>query len=326
MEYDDRIYGRFEISEPPLLALMESRALKRLRGVFQHGISTILGITSRTSRFEHSAGVMLLVRRMGGSTEEQAAALLHDVSHTVLSHVTDFMSTVEEGESLHERVKLDYVASTDIPMLLERLGYDWRSLMDESRFPLLEQPAPALCADRLDYFLRDGIDLGLLSMEEVGFLLDSLAVHEGTPVMTNIMAAKLAAYSYIEADDRSWSNLREVGIYEAAARAIEAAIAAGAIGPDDLWGTDEAFWNDISACEDESVQRWVRCVSTDAVFTLDEDNPTFLVSPKVRTLDPHVLTAEGPRRLSEVDRDFARFVAEYRRRKSGVWPIRAECG
>ncbi len=324
MRYSDRIYGEFEISEPLLLALMGTEALARLQGVLQHGISAILGITSRTSRFEHSVGVMLLVRRMGGSVEEQAAALIHDVSHTALSHVTDFMSTVADGKSLHERVKFDYVASTNIPETLKRFGYDWRSLLDDSRFPLLEQPAPALCADRMDYFLRDALDLGLLTMEDVRFLLDSLVVRDGAMVMDDVEAARTAAYAYIEADARSWSNLREVGIYEAAARAIEAAMAIGVIGPDDLWSTDEDFWHKVSSCKEDSVQRWVRYVSTDAVFELDEANPTFPVFPKVRTLDPHVLTAQGPRRLSEIDPDFSRFLANYRRRKSGAWAIRAE--
>jgi hypothetical protein len=35
------------------------------------------------TRYEHSVGAMLAVRRLGGNLEAQASALLHDVAHTV---------------------------------------------------------------------------------------------------------------------------------------------------------------------------------------------------------------------------------------------------
>lgn len=91
MRYDDAIYGRNEITEPVLLDLMKSDAMQRLKGISQHGVTALLGITPPFSRFDHSVGVMLLVRRLGASLEEQVAALLHDVSHTAFSHVIDFV-------------------------------------------------------------------------------------------------------------------------------------------------------------------------------------------------------------------------------------------
>ena len=52
-------------------------------------ITALLGITQPITRYEHSVGVMLLARRVGGGLREQVAALLHDVSHTAFSHVID---------------------------------------------------------------------------------------------------------------------------------------------------------------------------------------------------------------------------------------------
>ncbi len=85
----DRIYGEFQLTDLVLIDLIYSQAVQRLHAVLQHGITALLDITRSTSRFEHSVGVMLLVRRLGAS--------------------------------------------------------------------LLKQPSPALCADRLDYFLRDSM-------------------------------------------------------------------------------------------------------------------------------------------------------------------------
>src|SRR5436305_9044589 len=87
MIYDDPIYGRERVDEPVLLDLLESAALGRLRGVLQHGVTALLGITQPITRYEHSVGVMLLVRRVGGGLREQVAALLHDVIHTEVRHV-----------------------------------------------------------------------------------------------------------------------------------------------------------------------------------------------------------------------------------------------
>ena len=61
MRYTDSIYGDTEVEEAVLLDLMQTQAMRRLRGVLQHGITALIGITRPVTRFEHSVGVMLLV-------------------------------------------------------------------------------------------------------------------------------------------------------------------------------------------------------------------------------------------------------------------------
>ncbi len=65
MKLTDKIYGTFEIEEPVLIDLLESRAVQRLKGVLQHGITGLIGITFPTTRYEHSVGVMLLGQAPG---------------------------------------------------------------------------------------------------------------------------------------------------------------------------------------------------------------------------------------------------------------------
>lgn len=158
---------KVEITEPVLLDLMASDAMQRTKGVSQHGITALLGITPPFSRFDHSVGAMLLVRRLGGAVEEQIAALLHDISHTAFSHVIDFVFDDHSGQSYHEEKKEEVVANSDIPAILSRHGKDWRAFMNEDDFFILEQPSPALCADRLDYFLRDLEFLKLANRGEI---------------------------------------------------------------------------------------------------------------------------------------------------------------
>src|SRR5512144_1727132 len=131
MRYLDSVYGEVDIEKSVLLDLMQTQAMQRLRGVLQHGITALIGITQPVTRFDHSLGVMLLVRRLGGSLAEQIAALLHDVSHTAFSHVIDYVVDGHDSQSYHEEWKEPYLRASDVPEALARHGYDWRDFLHE---------------------------------------------------------------------------------------------------------------------------------------------------------------------------------------------------
>lgn len=119
------------------------------------------------TRYEHSVGAMLLCRRLGATVEEQAAALLHDVAHTALSHVVD---QVYDGRVVHEDDKHVYIDTTDLRSTIQRHGYDPDRLLDEHNYTLLERDAPRLCADRVDYGLRDALAFGILTYVVLTFI------------------------------------------------------------------------------------------------------------------------------------------------------------
>lgn len=323
MQYHDDVYGPVEIDEPVIETLMHSATVRRLQDVLQHGITGLIGITTPITRFEHSVGTMLLVRLLGGSLEEQIAALLHDVSHTAFSHVIDYVFDGHDSQSFHDEMKEQYLRQTELPELLARYGYDWRAFIDEANFPLLEQPAPRLCADRLDYFLRDSLELGLASPTEVQDALGYLVVHEGRIVTGDLATAYWLAYTYLAADKASWANLREVGLYELTARAIRRALQIDYIQASDFWRTDEDLWNALLQSEDAGIQQELALVKKGTVFILDEDEPTFLVSTKLRSIDPDVTLPGGNvTPLSTIDSQFAAHRRNYHRLNEGQWPVR----
>lgn len=326
MIYEDRIYGPVEITEPVLLDLVASAAVQRLHGVLQHGISALIGVTRDTSRFEHSMGVMLLVRSLGASLEEQVAALLHDVSHTAFSHVIDYVFDGHETQAYHEEHKLDYVSTTDIPNILQKHGYHWLDFMDEARFPLLEQEIPHLCADRLDYFLRDACDLGLATGVEIRQTIAHLVRYRGRMVVDDLEVARWLGYTFIEADKASWANFREVGLYELAARAIRRGLQIGALSEADLWGTDLPAWRKLQACDDPELREHFIRVHPDTRFFRDEANPTFWVSTKLRSINPDVRIHGSVTPLSKLDPAFHRYRQSYLSRNRGKWPMRVESG
>jgi HD superfamily phosphohydrolase len=322
MQYNDRIYDSAELDEPVLLDLLATAAMQRLHEVLQHGVTALLGITKPVTRYEHSLGVMLLVRWLGAGLEEQIAALLHDVSHTAFSHVIDYVFDGHHQQSYHEERKEWFLEHSDVPACLKRHGYDWRQFLHEQAFPLLEQPSPSLCADRLDYFLRDSLDLGLAQPAEIQQVLSHLQVYSGRIVVDSLAIARWMGDTFIAADQASWANFREVGLYELTARAIREAFRTGALQDDDLWGGDQRLWDRLASIPDPNVQSILRSVSPRTQFIWDADHPDFWVGTKLRTIDPDVLLEGELRRLSAWDAEFARRRAEYLAAKAGQWPVR----
>lgn len=186
MKITDILYGTFEV-EGVLADLIRSAPLQRLKGIHQGGAGYLVKPEWNVTRYEHSVGVMLLIRRLGGSLEEQIAGLLHDVGHTAFSHVVDYVYG-EREEDLHDRWHRRILQESEIPFILRKHGFDPESILS-GEWPLLERPFPDLSADRIDYTLRDRVKYGALPLYEVERFLDALTVgQEGIGVSSEEMA------------------------------------------------------------------------------------------------------------------------------------------
>ena len=75
MEINDCVYGKCEITEPVLVELIHSKPLQRLKGIMQSGARVYIFSNRDVTRYEHCVGVMLLLRKLGASIEEQIAGL-----------------------------------------------------------------------------------------------------------------------------------------------------------------------------------------------------------------------------------------------------------
>jgi HD superfamily phosphohydrolase len=325
MQYVDTVYGSTSFSDPMILDLIQSEAMQRLQGVLQHGITAVLGITKPITRFEHSVGAMILVQRAGGSVCEQAAALMHDVSHTAFSHVADFV--FGGPHSYHEEKRREWMAQSDIPAVLSGHGVDWTDFLDDERFPLLEQPSPRLCADRLDYFLRDSLALGVLTQEQAKQLYESLVVGSGRFAARDIDAARLFGYKYMEADQASWSNKTAILLYELTARALRTAFDRAVVAETDLWGGDRQLWDKISQSQDPAVAASVNLILRYRDFVVveskpDHSQPTITLKPKIRTIDPDVVTERGMLPLSALDAEFRAYRDNYLKTRASTISLR----
>ncbi|MGG2064415.1 HD domain-containing protein [Bacillus sp. S14(2024)] len=194
MTINDTIYGEHHI-DGVLAELLQSKAVQRLKKVHQGGASFLVNPTWNVTRYEHSVGVMILVKMLGGSVEEQIAALLHDISHTAFSHIVDHVLE-EQDEDYHEQIFIDVIEASDIPAILQRYGYDYRMIEKWEQWTLLEQPLPKLCADRMDYTLRDLYTYGMISKQEVCSFLEDVTVHNRQICLQSVQAAEWFTETY----------------------------------------------------------------------------------------------------------------------------------
>jgi HD superfamily phosphohydrolase len=159
MIVDDAVYGEFEIKDSLVLELIESKPMQRLKHITQFGSWKFIMPELNTTRFEHCVGVYRLLCLLGAPREEQVAGLLHDVPHGAFSHVIDYVFGRVRDQEYHNEQHKRIIMNSEIPEILEREGLSAKRIVDERNFPLLERDIPDFCADRLDYFMRDGLAL-----------------------------------------------------------------------------------------------------------------------------------------------------------------------
>ena len=180
IKVSDLIYGNFSL---PMIFndLIQSKAVQRLAKIHHSGAIFLVNPEICHSRLEHSIGVMLLIKTLGGNELEQIAGLLHDISHTAFSHVGDYVVD-NKDETYHEQLFTEVLAHSEIPAILEKYGYSITQIVN-GRFTILEQPLPYLCADRLDYTLRDSVHARLITRQEASAFLKSVTIEENKIVV-----------------------------------------------------------------------------------------------------------------------------------------------
>ncbi|KGO42894.1 hypothetical protein PEXP_026430 [Penicillium expansum] len=286
----DEIYGEELVHEPVLVELLQSPEVQRLQGICQYGVTGFLGLAPRVTRLEHSVGAFILVRRVGATIEEQVAALLHDISHTTLSHVMDYALSKPGEGSYHEVHKTRYLEMTRLPDILARHGIN-QKVFEEELFPLVEMPSPQLCADRLDYALRDAVSFGKLAMEDARRVVGSLKAFPSATATRRLLVlddpylALILSRAYITTDKDVWSSPAHMDIYQRTGWVIGEE--AGSVDDKVLWQVSDAeFWTLLRQTANPKQLRAIERLEEEGI---PEDNGLRLPHcAKIRTLDPDV--------------------------------------
>jgi HD superfamily phosphohydrolase len=286
MELHDTIFGRVEVEDRVLVELIGCGPVQRLKGVSQSGPSPFfMEDKPRVSRFDHSLGVMLLLRRHGASVEEQIAGLLHDVPHTAFSHVADFVFENESHE-YHERFMDEIVYDSDIPRILKRHGFEVDRILDEDNFGLLERDLPRLCADRLDYSMRD---IKLHEIASVEKFKESLTTFEGEFVFEDFETAEDYGLRYVQLDAEVYASPKEVAIYELFAEILRTLLEEGELREEELFKTDEYVMEKVRSSNIEKVEKLLSLLDGGIDVRTGVRDPDFIGETKARAVDPYFI-------------------------------------
>ncbi len=297
MQWVDRVYGWVTIEDPRILELVACPTFDRLRRVRQAGPSAYAFPFKDVTRHEHSLGVYLLLRRLGAPWSEQVAGLLHDISHTAFSHAVDFVFDSDE-QALHEELKHLFLEREDLARALERIGLDPFDFYDDGRYPLLEQPLPRLCADRIDYFLRDSLTCGVITPAFAQRVLEDLRVVDGVIAFQSPGVAHQAVAAYEEMNRDWWASDIEAFIYNEFADVIREGFRLGALTTDDLLEDEPHVLAQLQAAGSRFIE-----AKLEAIFHFDPARvPGYQprVVPKQRWIDPPIVDAGQVRPFSEV--------------------------
>lgn len=121
------------------------------------------------SRLDHSIGVALIIWNFTGDKAQTLAGLLHDVSTSVFSHVSDF----RKGDALTQTATEEqntWIIKNDLKLLelLAEDGLAVEQVCDYHIYPVADNEIPQLSADRLEYMFPSGAALeGSWSLSEI---------------------------------------------------------------------------------------------------------------------------------------------------------------
>ncbi|WP_409298788.1 HD domain-containing protein [Peribacillus sp. SCS-26] len=282
MKLADPLYGEFEI-EGVLLDLLETAAIKRLKNIHQGGASYLVNRNWNVTRYEHSVGVMLLLKRMGASLEEQIAGLIHDVSHTAFSHVVDHMTGNLE-QNYHETIFEEVVKTSEIPAVLSRHGYRMEGILPADRWLLLERELPDLCADRIDYTLRDLTAYGSITMDEARQFIADLEVVDKKLCVGSLDAGDWFAEAYYKEVIDFFLDPGNVYGYALLADILKIGIEKKILSMEDIKKDDEYILNLLYSSSDREIKGMLEGFSRRAVS--DDRNYDIHVKKKIRIIDP----------------------------------------
>jgi len=278
---------------------------------------------TKYSRFDHSLGVGLIVWHFTASPAQALAGLFHDIATPAFAHVVDFL----HGDHLRQETTEDGTTelidgSPEIQAVLRSLGLTTQDVCDYHRYPIADNDAPRLSADRLEYTLGNLVQFGFADMRTVKALYDDLVVgenEEGAPelifqgteqALRFARGALRCSEVYVSDEDRyAMQMLSEL---------LGDAIRAGVLTERELYTNEPEVLARLRA-EDVFARRWEAFCAYREILTADHpetDGDWRVIPAKKRRIDPLIL---GRGRASACDPAFGAQLLQFLEMPQDYW-------
>ena len=314
MRIKDPIYGTFELNSPVLEHLICSQPLQRLRDIAQFSVPDKYHCVKNFSRFEHAVGTMLVLRVKGALITTQIAGLLHDVAMPAFSHLGEWVFGDTKKEELSEENHREFISKTEIPRILWKHGIDLEQVVDSEKHPPLEMEAPLLCADRIDYGLRDVV----ADRKLIWPTIKDLDMYDGHLVFKTKDAARAFAYNQLHCQQNHWGATENNVRWEIFRRALRWALEDKVICKEDFYKRSDSYIvAKLETCNDLDIQNVLHQLSSPKLRYREVDptkeKPDVSVDKKFRWVNPHYVANGGSvYLLSKNDPDFRAYVRQQR--------------
>lgn len=290
MKYIDKIYGEHEFSGV-IEEIIQTNIFQRLKKIHQGGSIFLVNPQINHTRFEHSIGVMLIIKKLGGSIEEQIAGLLHDISHTAFSHLIDYVLDVE-GEDYHERRYVDVSKDNELNAVFEKYQLNGTVFIDIEKFKLLEYPLPYLSADRIDYTLRDMFQIGQVSLKEISWFINGLDSLDNRIVLKSKAYGEWFQEKYNFLTTEYFEGEENIEINVIMKKIIKYCLGNGVIQEKDFFEDDFSLIDKIN--QKYNLMQWIDKIRGGEL----ENNK---LTTKKRIVDPEIIVNDQILPLSEVN-------------------------
>ena len=264
MIINDAVYGTFEINEPVIIDIINSNIFQRLKNISSAGFyPAYKNLSSKyTNRYNHSIGVFCLLRKYNASLEEQIAGLIHDVNHTAFSHTIDYVIGTLDDQKYQTKQDMnfdDFIKQSEISVILKKYNFDIDTILNDKNWTLKENKIPNICADRIDYSLRDGfVVYKMLTKDEVDKILNSLIVYNNSFVFNNYDIAYFFTNFFWNIDSQHYSGLKSAIMFSISAKLFKLAIQKKYISINEFYNNDDIYIinkiNDISKKDNDIKQ------------------------------------------------------------------------
>ncbi len=300
----DKLYGEFLIESPVLIELINSKSVQRLKGVSQYGIPDEYNHRKGYSRYDHSIGVMLLLKKLKASEEEQIAGLLHDVSHTAFSHLIDWVVGDSTKEDFQDNNHLKVLEASEIPKILENYGYQYKKISKLEEFELLDRNIPDLCVDRIDYSLRQ------LPTAKTKHYINNLKVINGEIIFNNKNIALEYALDFLNLQLYQWGGYENSVRYKLFSCILKLALKKKLINIEDFWLEESQILDILKKSGYDPIDKSLALLKQKPFPQMNGKCEN--VKKKFRYVDPKFIENNKIFKVSEVNDSFKNEIEKYK--------------
>ncbi len=267
-------------------------------------------------RLSHSLWVALIIRHFTHDQKQTLAGLFHDISHSIFSHVGDFLLWDAENQESSEQYMIRLLFEDSIIMKeLEKLRISIPEVDDYTLYPIADNHWPQLSADRLEYTLSSGLNMGKISLNQIKNIYNNITIvtnEDWVPEIgfTDKLLAKELALLALDNDSNCFSSSKNTISMYFLAEIVRKMLDRKLLTPEQMY-----TWTDSQAIECientwdteiRDMRKFYKNLWTYKIYADKPESDLFVVSSKNkrRYIDPLVKIDTTCTRVSKLYPDF----------------------